>query len=152
MKLKLIAIGNSRNSYEMKLFQLYVRRITFSFELIEVVVKKNIIGTRRKIEESSLLLSRVANGSVIVALDECGQQQTSQKFARQIQIWQDNGEREVAFLIGGASGLDNVILERAQLILSFGAQTWPHLLVRSLLAEQIYRAQTIILGHPYHRA
>ena len=152
MKLKLIAIGNSRNSYEMKLFQLYVRRITFSFELTEVVVKKNISGTRRKIEESSLLLSRVTNGSVIVALDECGQQQTSQKFARQIQIWQDNGEREVAFLIGGASGLDNVILERAQLILSFGAQTWPHLLVRSLLAEQIYRAQTIILGHPYHRA
>ena len=75
MKLKLIAIGNSRNSYEMKLFQLYVRRITFSFELIEVVVKKNISRTRRKIEESSLLLSRVTNGSVIVALDERGQRQ-----------------------------------------------------------------------------
>ena len=152
MKLTVLAVGNSRNSYEMKLFEHYARRITFPFNLIEIIVKKKVSGNRRKVEESSLLLSKVPNDSVLVVLDERGQQQTSQKLASQIQRWRDEGTKEVTFLIGGASGLDNVIMQRANLILSFGAQTWPHLLVRALLAEQIYRAQSIILGHPYHRA
>ena len=151
MKLTVIAVGNSRNSYEMKLFQYYARRITFPFNLIEVVAKKSFVGNQRKVKESSLLLSKVSNDSIVIVLDQCGLQQTSQKLAAQIQSWRDEGTKELTFLIGGADGLDKAIFERAHMVLSFGAQTWPHLLVRVLLAEQVYRVQCIISGHPYHR-
>ena len=86
-----------------------------------------------------------------MALDERGEQQTSRQFAAHIQKWRNDGTREVAFVIGGANGLHETVLSGAQMIIAFGRQTWPHLIARGLLIEQIYRAQTIISGHPYHR-
>lgn len=87
----------------------------------------------------------------IVALDETGEQLGSAVFARLLESWRDEGVREARFLIGAADGLTEVERASADRKLSFGSATWPHLLVRALLAEQLYRATTIIAGHPYHR-
>ena len=102
--------------------------------------------------EGEALLAAVPDGARIVALDERGKSQTSEAFAKRLGIWRDDGVRAVAFLIGGADGLDESLRKRADMVVSFGALTWPHMLVRALLAEQLYRAHTILTGHPYHRA
>ena len=89
--------------------------------------------------------------ALVVALDEHGRQLGSRAFAKKMGQWRDDGMRDVAFLIGGADGHDQAVLDRADLKLSLGEMTWPHMLVRGLLAEQIYRANAILTGHPYHR-
>jgi 23S rRNA (pseudouridine1915-N3)-methyltransferase len=86
-----------------------------------------------------------------VVLDERGKAEASAAFAARLGAWRDDGVRNVAFLIGGADGHDARVRKRADAILSFGAMTWPHLLVRAMLAEQLYRAHSILAGHPYHR-
>jgi 23S rRNA (pseudouridine1915-N3)-methyltransferase len=86
-----------------------------------------------------------------VALDERGEGWSSRGIADRIVAWRDRGTSELAFAIGGADGLDAAVLDRAAAVLSLGPMTWPHLLVRSMLLEQLYRAQQIIAGHPYHR-
>jgi len=88
---------------------------------------------------------------LVVALDERGKSLSSEAFAKQLVRWRDDGETRALFLIGGPDGLPAETKREARLILSFGAQTWPHLLVRAMLAEQLYRAVTILAGHPYHR-
>ena len=93
----------------------------------------------------------VNDGAIIVALDEREKSLSSISFAGKISNWRDQGIRDVAFVIGGAYGLDESIRRQAHYAISFGAQTWPHMLVRGLLAEQLYRAQCILSGHPYHR-
>ncbi len=92
-----------------------------------------------------------ATPSRIVALDESGRMLSSTKFAGLLSEWRDQGVREVRFLIGAADGLTDTERAGAELLWSFGAMTWPHLLVRAMLLEQLYRATTIIAGHPYHR-
>jgi 23S rRNA (pseudouridine1915-N3)-methyltransferase len=87
----------------------------------------------------------------MVALDEHGQSLDTAGFARQLARWREAGESEIAFLIGGADGLDQDLLRGSDLRLALGPMTWPHMLVRGLLAEQLYRAQQIAAGHPYHR-
>ncbi len=94
----------------------------------------------------------VPDGAVMIVLDERGDSLTSTQFAQQLQRWRDDGVAELAFLIGGANGLNAEVRKSAQLVLSFGRVTWPHFLMRALLAEQLYRAQQILDGHPYHRA
>ncbi len=108
--------------------------------------------TERMAREASLLLAVVPKGAVIVALDERGKNLSSPEFAELLRGWRDNGRHDVAFLIGGADGLDPNVRHSAEMILSFGALTWPHMLVRGLLAEQLYRAHSILNNHPYHRA
>jgi len=88
---------------------------------------------------------------LVVALDERGKSLTSETFARQLAVWRDQGETLALFAIGGHDGLPPEVKKHARLTLSFGAQTWPHLLVRTMLAEQLFRAMTILSGHPYHR-
>jgi 23S rRNA (pseudouridine1915-N3)-methyltransferase len=90
-------------------------------------------------------------GSRTVALDETGQPLTSRALAARLGAWRDQSVREVRFLIGPADGHDRETRGSADLLLAFGPQTWPHLLVRAMLAEQLYRAQSILAGHPYHR-
>lgn len=89
--------------------------------------------------------------SVIVALDESGEMLSSASFAKRLETWRDGGKRECRFLIGAADGLTDEDRAAASLILSFGKATWPHMLVRAMLVEQLYRATSIIAGHPYHR-
>lgn len=105
----------------------------------------------RKQREGERLIAAVPTGARVVALDERGKSLDSPAFAALLKRWQDEGVGDLAFVIGGAEGLSGALLARADLTLSFGPMTWPHLLVRVLLAEQLYRAQCILDGHPYHR-
>jgi 23S rRNA (pseudouridine1915-N3)-methyltransferase len=94
----------------------------------------------------------VASVPLVIALDEKGKTLSSEEFARELARWRDAGEPRALFVIGGPDGLTGEVKRRARSTLAFGAQTWPHLLVRTMLAEQLYRAVTILGGHPYHRA
>jgi 23S rRNA (pseudouridine1915-N3)-methyltransferase len=102
-------------------------------------------------EEGRLLAAAVPQGAVTAALDEGGRAISSPGFAGQMSRWLDEGRRDAAFLIGGADGLDAAMRERADLVLSLGPMVWPHMLVRVMLAEQLYRAASILAGTPYHR-
>lgn len=101
--------------------------------------------------EARLLSSAIEDCDRIVALDERGAALGSRDFAHRLRDWRDQGARRTGFLIGGADGLDPSLRARADLLLGFGALTWPHALARAMLLEQLYRAGTILLGHPYHR-
>ena len=99
-----------------------------------------------------MLRAALPRGARLVALDETGRTLDSAAFAGLLGDWRDAGTREAAFLIGGAGGLDPALRREADAVLAFGPMTWPHLLVRVMLAEQLYRAASILAGHPYHRA
>ena len=101
--------------------------------------------------EAELILGALPSGIPLVALDERGVAWTSRTLANRIAAWRDEGLPELAFAIGGADGHGAAVLDRAHATLSLGPMTWPHLLVRGMLLEQLYRAQQILAGHPYHR-
>ncbi|EAQ13910.1 23S rRNA (pseudouridine1915-N3)-methyltransferase [Maritimibacter alkaliphilus HTCC2654] len=101
--------------------------------------------------EAALLSRAVPEGAVIVAMDERGKVQTSPQFAEQLAGWRDQGRDDVAFVIGGADGIDPALRGRADASLSFGKMVWPHMLARAMLTEQLYRAASILAGSPYHR-
>ena len=103
------------------------------------------------IGEGALLLAAVPAGATVVVLDAGGRALDSPALAARLRTWRDAGVGDVAFLIGGAEGLDADVVAGADLVLSLGPMTWPHLLARAMLAEQIYRAQCILEGHPYAR-
>lgn len=151
MRLTLIAVGRSKAGPERALFDHYKSRITFPFDLREVEEKKPLSGDALKRSEAQLLQSAVPEGALLIALDEKGRDLTSREFATRLGNWRDDGQRDIAFIIGGADGLDSSLLQKSHLRLCLGKQTWPHMLVRGLIAEQIYRAQCILAGHPYHR-
>jgi 23S rRNA (pseudouridine1915-N3)-methyltransferase len=104
-----------------------------------------------KAREAELILEALPPSATLVALDGRGAAWSSREFADHLAIWRDRGVAELAFAIGGAEGLRVAVLDRAAAILSFGPMTWPHLLARGMLLEQLYRAQQILAGHPYHR-
>jgi 23S rRNA (pseudouridine1915-N3)-methyltransferase len=105
----------------------------------------------RKREEARAILAQIPEKSVIIALDERGKTLSSETFAARIADWRDANRPALALVIGGADGLDEDVKTRADLVLSFSPMTWPHQMVRIMAAEQLYRAMTILSGHPYHR-
>lgn len=104
----------------------------------------------RRGDEAQALLDRLDH-DVVVACDEHGEALASRVFAQRIALWRDEGVRSLALVVGGADGLAPNVLHRARTKLAFGPQTWPHALARAMLAEQVYRAVTILAGSPYHR-
>jgi 23S rRNA (pseudouridine1915-N3)-methyltransferase len=104
-----------------------------------------------KDREAGLILAALPPAAALVALDSRGAAWSSREFAEHLAVWRDRGAPELAFAIGGAEGLGSAVSNRAMATLSLGAMTWPHLLVRGMLLEQLYRAQQILAGHPYHR-
>ena len=114
---------------------------------IEVEDKKNLGMSA----EAVLLDRALPTGALIVAMDERGKVMTSPDFADHLARWRDGGRQDIAFVIGGADGIDPNLRARADFAISFGAMVWPHMLVRVMLAEQLYRAATILGGGPYHR-
>jgi len=102
------------------------------------------------LQEAPLILKHIPDKAFVIALDERGESFSSLDFAKKITKWGDAAP-ELVFLIGGADGFDKTVREKANFLLSFGKQTWPHMMVRVMLLEQIYRAQQITAGHPYHR-
>lgn len=135
----------------MELYRDYVSRLPWDVSLKELVERRKLPPASRLAREAELFAAAIPKGAVVVALDERGKLLTSEAFAKRLGAWIDQGRGDAAFLIGGADGLSDAVRARADLVLSLGPMTWPHLLVRALLAEQLYRAFTIIGGHPYHR-
>lgn len=153
MKIAIAAIGRLARSPETELVKLYLERATAvgralslgPVEMIEVDSRKP-----GKAAEAEALRAHIADSHVI-ACDERGTAQRSMAFAEDIARVRDDGVRRMVFLIGGADGLDPALVAQAQGRLAFGPQTWPHALARAMLAEQIYRAVSILAGSPYHR-
>jgi 23S rRNA (pseudouridine1915-N3)-methyltransferase len=148
--MRLLAIGRQRQSPEGLLFERYAERIKPMLQLQEFND-----GTGAPVEikrrEAAFLLGAVSAQDFVVALDQGGHAPDSPGLAALLVKWAETGKKP-CFIIGGAEGLDASVIARADAKLSLGALTWPHLLVRPMLAEQIYRAQMINMGHPYHRS
>ena len=158
MRIRLAAIGRMKQGPERELCARYLERATATgkplaltgFEVVELPESRAGSAARRKAEEAAALRPALTDG-LLVCLDEGGKSLTSQAFAERLRQWRDDGRPAVNFVIGGADGLDPELRSGAELTLSFSPLTWPHQLVRIMLAEQLYRATTIISGHPYHR-
>lgn len=150
MKIVISAIGKAKTSPQQQLYLDYIKRLPWKVECKEFDVKI-ADTTQRKAREAELLLSACVGYDSIIALDESGKLLSSREFSEHIGNWQQQGISSFAFVIGGADGLDASVLKKAKLIWSFGRVTWPHMLVRGMLAEQLYRAHSVLSGHPYHR-
>lgn len=156
MRVTILAVGRLRAGPEADLVADYLKRF-------DRTGRKLGLGPARVVEvedrkgggpaaEAALLLAAAPRGATLAALDERGETPTSPEFAARLRAWADGGARDLAFAIGGADGLDAALRDRADARLSFGPMVWPHMLARVMLAEQLYRAASILAGGPYHRA
>ena len=160
MRVSVIAVGRGRDGPDQAWMREYTERFDglarnlgiSALQIVEVEEKRPLKGAERKRREAELIEKSIPEGAHIVILDESGKQLSSRDFAGRIQQLRDDGIRDLVFVIGGADGLDQSIRQRAGLTLAFGKQTWPHMMVRLMLAEQLYRSLTILAGHPYHKA
>ncbi len=132
------------------LMQTYRSRLTWQADVIEVEAKPGD-ATTLKIREAEAIRAKIPDNASLVTLDERGKTMTSPAFARWIESRQLTGTPRLVFVIGGADGLDASLTDKSILSLAFGSMTWPHMLARVMLLEQLYRAQQILSGHPYHR-
>ncbi|WIY52608.1 23S rRNA (pseudouridine(1915)-N(3))-methyltransferase RlmH [Devosia sp. YIM 151766] len=158
MRVAIAAVGRMKNGPERELVARYLDRAAAAgrplaltgFAIAETSESRAGSASSRKLEEARALRAALPEG-VVVALDERGQSLTSDAFAHRLGRWRDDGRPAVSFVIGGADGLDPELVKAADLVVSFSPMVWPHQLVRIMLAEQLYRATTILAGHPYHR-
>jgi len=156
MRVHIVAVGRLRAGPERDLIDDYLTRFDRTgralalgpAQVIEVEDKKG----GGMAAEAALLSKAIPSGALICVMDERGKVMTSPAFADQLGGWRDQGRQDVAFVIGGADGLDPSLRGQADAALSFGKMVWPHILVRVMLSEQLYRAASILAGSPYHRA
>ena len=159
MRIVVAAVGRLKAGAERELAERYRERAAKTgralgirdIEVIEVRDSRAREPERRILEESIAVASVIPDGAITVTLDGRGDSVSSESFAGRLRAWNDASRTSVFFAIGGADGLGEVLRQRADLSLAFGTATWPHQLVRIMLLEQIYRAFTILSGHPYHR-
>ncbi len=149
-KIDLIVVGKVKKGPWRDLIDDYVKRTKWSLNLIEVESKYTDPKTQQD-HEQRLILDKLDTDSFVIVLDERGDGLRSLDFSQTLSKIRDTGSDKLTFLIGGAEGFTDDIRNKANMLLSFGQQTWPHVIVRVMLLEQIYRAQQIIAGHPYHR-
>ncbi len=160
MRLLVAAVGRLKDGPEREQCERYRkradqlgRRIGFrELEIVEIRESRAADVGRRMVEESIALANVIPDKSALVLLDERGKSLDSAAFAAQLGRWRDDGRAAAVFIIGGDDGLAPTLRDKAVLRLAFGAATWPHQMVRAMLLEQLYRAVTILSGHPYHRA
>jgi 23S rRNA (pseudouridine1915-N3)-methyltransferase len=160
MRLVIAAVGRLKAGPDRELAERYRERLAkagrplgfTAVEIAEIAESRAPRAPDRRVEEAAALKKAAPADAVRVALDAQGQALTSEEFAARLGQWRDGGRAGVSFVIGGADGLAPALKQQADLCLSFGAATWPHQLVRIMLLEQLYRAATILAGHPYHRA
>lgn len=156
MRVHIVAVGRLRAGPERDLIDDYLKRFDRTgrvlalgpANVIEVEDKKNA----GMAAEAALIEKAIPNGALVCIMDERGKLMTSPDFADTIGNWRDTGRQDVAFVIGGADGIDPAFRAKADAALSFGKMVWPHMLVRVMLTEQLYRAASILSGSPYHRA
>ena len=147
--MRVIAIGRQRQGPEAELFARYAVRLRPALALTELPEGRGApVEIKRR--EAAALIGALPAAAFVVALDQDGATPDSQALARMVAQWQGLA-RPICFLIGGTEGLDATVLERADAKLSLGRLTWPHYLARAMLAEQLFRAHSILTGHPYHR-
>ena len=152
MNLAILAVGRAKPGAERGLFEDYRTRLPWKLDMVEVEEKRPLDAATLRDREAALLLAKVPDGALVVALDQRGQAVTSEILAQKMTAWRDAGKSRVCFLIGGATGHGDAVRERADFLFSLGNLTWPHMLVRAMLTEQLYRAWSISANHPYHRA
>jgi len=159
MRLTIYAVGRLKSGPERDLWARYADRFskigtTLGLDLratVEVPESRAANPTTRRREESAALERQLPQNAVLVVLDERGKTPDSKRFADMLDGWRGCGRQNLALVIGGADGHDPDFVRKADAVVSLGKMTWPHQLVRLLLAEQLYRAATILAGHPYHR-
>jgi len=147
----LVAVGRLRRGPLYDLQTDYAGRLIPPATVIEVEEKRKLSPAELKAREAELILSARPAAAMLVALDRSGAEWSSRHLADRLAAWRDRGAAAVAFAIGGAEGLGPAVVDNADAVLSLGPMIWPHFLVRGMLLEQLYRAQQIIAGHPYHR-
>ena len=160
MRILVLAIGRLKQGPETELAERYRKRAAQAgrslglreIEIVEIKESRADDAQKRMLEESISLANLIPEKAVTVILDERGKNLSSTELTEQIRVWRDNGAPALVFIIGGADGLAGSLRDKASLKLALGAATWPHQLVRIMLLEQVYRAVTILSGHPYHRA
>jgi 23S rRNA (pseudouridine1915-N3)-methyltransferase len=160
MRVVIAAVGRLKQGPERELAAAYRKRAEASgrslgfrdIDVVEIRESRAQDVERRRVEESIAIATIIPEGAVVVCLDERGESLDSAALAGLLREWRAEDRVAVCFVIGGADGLAPTLIERAQLRFAFGKATWPHQLVRIMLLEQIYRAATILTGHPYHRA
>ncbi|HEY0220082.1 MAG TPA: 23S rRNA (pseudouridine(1915)-N(3))-methyltransferase RlmH [Afipia sp.] len=160
MRILVIAIGRLKHGPERELADRYKarfgdigRKLGFrGFEVNEIPESRHSDTKARIAEEAAAIAALVPEKSILIALDEGGDNVDSATLARHLGRWRDDSSPGAVFVIGGADGLSPELRRKATLVLAFGKATWPHQIVRIMLLEQIYRAATILSGHPYHRA
>lgn len=150
LKIDIIAVGRLRKGPWFDLIEDYKQRLRWPVTVREIE-SKYTEAKQQQAQEQELILEKLDHDSFVIILDERGDGLRSLDFAHTVRRVQDMGNGKITFLIGGAEGFTDDMRGRANLLISFGQQTWPHLMVRVMLMEQIYRAQQIIAGHPYHR-
>jgi 23S rRNA (pseudouridine1915-N3)-methyltransferase len=155
MRLHLCAVGRLRAGPERDLVDDYLQRLDRTGRPLGLgPVNEHEVEDKRgggMAAEAALLSRAVPEGAALCVLDERGKVMSSPEFAEAIAGWRDGGRQDAAFVIGGADGVDPALRNRADLVVSLGRMVWPHMLVRVMLAEQLYRATTILAGSPYHR-
>jgi len=150
MRITIIAVGRHKAGPLKSLQEFYAERIRWPLTIREVEERRKLPPGELKAREGELILAALPEGALLIALDGRGKSLSSAEFAERLGRWRDADAR-LAFVIGGADGLSDAVLDKAKLTVSLGAMTWPHLLVRGMLLEQVYRGQQILAGHPYHR-
>jgi 23S rRNA (pseudouridine1915-N3)-methyltransferase len=151
MRLKIITVGKLGKGPVAEMVAEYLKRLTCACEIQEIIPKKMPTTLKQKQHEADLIRASIPRDFKVLILDERGQNFSSTELALKIQNFQEAGNSGLCCVIGGADGLDASIQNHADLMVSFGRTTWPHMLMRVLLLEQLYRAQQIRIGHPYHR-
>ena len=151
MNIQIAAIGRMKAGPERDLVESYLKRLPWSVDLREIDDRKTATLPDGQKKEAKALLAAVPDGAYIISLDETGKTLDSRALSKRLSDLAADGYNPVTFLIGGARGHGDAVKQRADLTLSFGSLTWPHMLVRVMLAEQLYRAWSISAGHPYHR-
>jgi 23S rRNA (pseudouridine1915-N3)-methyltransferase len=159
MRIVIAAVGRMKQGPERELAERYRKRAAAlgrgaglsGFDVVEIRDSKAASAERRMTEESIAIANVFPEGAVKIVLDERGDSLRSAEFAGKLRAWRAGGRPAAVFVIGGADGLAPALREQATMRLAFGATTWPHQLVRIMLLEQLYRAGTILSGHPYHR-
>jgi 23S rRNA (pseudouridine1915-N3)-methyltransferase len=160
MRLTVAAVGRLRDGPERELTERYRKRAEQvgrnigirDVEVVEIRESRAQDVEKRMIEESIAIANIIPDKAVTILMDERGENLDSATLAERLRRWRDDGRTAAVFVVGGDDGLAPTLREKATLRLAFGAATWPHPLVRTMLLEQLYRSMTILAGHPYHRA
>jgi 23S rRNA (pseudouridine1915-N3)-methyltransferase len=151
MKHFIYAFGHLKKSPEKDLIDQYQKRLKGLCEIKELTVKKDLSGDSLKLAEAEFILASLPESTCIFVLDERGKEYSSSQFATLISDAKNASFKSISYLIGSADGHHDLVRQKAHHLLSFGKMTWPHMLARVMLVEQIYRSEMILQGHPYHR-